>query len=86
MYISVEARDALCEAGAIVCAMFLIAAAIVVIVPWIVRKTRLKRRMMRVRLRLWMKYRRDMAQIRRAERRYKAAMKVFEKPVRWEEK
>ena len=86
MYISAQTRDALCEAGVIVCAMFLIVAAIVVIVPWIARRTRLKRRMMGVRLRLWMKYRRDMAQIKRAERRYKAAMRVFDKPVRWEEK
>lgn len=85
MYISVQTRDALCEAGAIVCAMFLIAAAIVVIVPWIVRKTRFMRKVLCIRLRLWVKYKRDVARIRRAHRRYKAAMKVFEKPVRWEE-
>ena len=86
MYISVEVRDALCEAGVIVCAMFLIAAAIMFIVPWLWQRTRYMRR----RLMLWIVYRCDMAVIsyrrRRAHRRYKAAMRVFDKPVRWEEK
>lgn len=88
MYISVEVRDALCEAGVIVCAMFLIAAAIMFIVPWAWRRTSFVRGMLLVRLRLWVKYRRNIARIRRAHRRFKAAEREYDRLLseRWREK
>lgn len=85
MYISVETRDALCEAGIWgICLMFG-TMALAVGLPWLWKKTRFMRR----RLMLWIVYRCDMAVIsyrrRRVARRYRAAMKVFDKPVRWRE-
>lgn len=81
MYISVETRDALCNAGVTVCFMFFIVVAMLFFVPWFMKRTRY----LRCRMRMHVRYRCRIAQIKREERRYKAAMRVFDKPVRWKE-
>ena len=81
MYISEAVRNGLCNAGAIVLAMFLIFAALVFFIPHIIRETRY----IRCRARIRMRYYRKIARIKRDYRRYKAAMRAFDKPIRWRE-
>lgn len=86
MYISVETRDALCEAGIWgICLMFG-TMALAVGLPWLWKKTRFKRRLLGLYIKLWCLKAARYIRCRRAARRYRAAMKVFDKPVRWEEK
>ena len=86
MYISVEARDALCEAGIwAICLMFG-TMALAVGLPWLWQRTRFMREVLEIKIAYGigmavLKHRRGVA-----VRRYRAAMRVFDKPVRWEEK
>ena len=86
MYISPEMRDALCNAGAYAIVLIFGTMILAAVLPWLWKRTRYAR----FRFMMWLKYRLDIAHIRREYRRecrrYKAAMRVFDKPVRWEEK
>ena len=77
-----QLHDAICTAGAYGIAVTLIGMALPYILPWIWRKTRF----FRMRGRAWVRYRRAIAQIRQDARRYKAAMRVFDEPLKnWRE-
>jgi hypothetical protein len=75
MYISKQLHDAICEAGALGIGITLGVMILLVFIPWAWRKTWYQRALVM----LWIRYRRDV-------HRYKAAMKVFDEPVRWSEK
>jgi hypothetical protein len=75
MYISKELHDAICEAGVWGIAITLGAMILAVFIPWVWKRTWYYR----ARIMLWVRYKRDV-------HRYKAAMRVFDKPVRWCEK
>jgi hypothetical protein len=85
-YISVETRDALCEAGIWGICLTLGTMTLACGIPWIWRKTAIKRRLLGLYIKLfWLKTQQKYRRYR-AARRYKAAMRVFDKPVRWSEK
>lgn len=82
MYISEAVRDGLCSAGAVVCAVFLLIGAAAILYPHVARQMRYMRE--RLKIRVW--YFREYARIKRDTRRYKAAMRVFDKPIKWKER
>jgi hypothetical protein len=86
MYISEATRDALCEAGIWGICLTLGTMALACGIPWLWNKTRFKRQRLGFYIKLWYLKAALYIRRRRALRRMKAAMKVFEKPVRWEEK
>lgn len=85
-YISVETRDALCEAGIWGICLTLGTMTLACGIPWLWRKTRFKRQRLGLYIKLWWLKAALYIRRRRAARRFKAAMRVFDKPVRWEEK
>lgn len=85
MYISEATRDALCEAGIWGICLTLGTMTLACGIPWLWNKTRFKRHLLGLYIKLWCLKAARYIRRRRAVRRYKAAMKVFEKPVRWRE-
>ncbi len=81
MYITKELHDAICEAGLYGIGVMLICFGAALLLPRVLRAAM----RIRKRLKLWIEYRREVYLIRRDLRRYKAAMRVFDKPVRWKE-
>ena len=84
MYISPEMHDIICEMGIWTCGIMLGTIVLAYLFPWLWRKTRFAREVLEIKL----AYVIGMAILkhrRRVERRrYKAAMKVFDKPLtRW---
>lgn len=81
MYISKEVHDALCEAGVWACGIMLGTMTLAVVLPWLWKKTRFMRAVLKIKL----AYALDMAMLKHQRRiekcRYKAAMKVFDKPL-----
>lgn len=93
MYISEATRDALCEAGLWGIGIVLGGMCLAMAMPWIMRKLKLVSLYILVAcdsigiavLRLLARAKKS-AHRARDERRQRYAMKVFNKPVRWEEK
>jgi hypothetical protein len=93
MYISEATRDALCEAGIWGIGIVLGGMCLAMAMPWIMRKLKmLSLRVLIVCDKICIAVLRLLARAKKSahrardERRYRSAMKVFNHPVRWEEK
>lgn len=86
MYLSPEVHDALCEAGIWGICLTLGTMTLACGIPWLWKRTRFKRQRLGLYIKLWCLKAARYIRRRRAARRYRAAMRVFDKPVRWEEK
>lgn len=90
MYIGLELHNAICNACIWGIGLTMGGMLLLCVLMWMPEKTRFFRRRAKIeaqyiikRMKMCVRYYFELAQIRRDARRYKAAMKVFDKPVRW---